>query len=114
MLGRRGCSRAPGPRGPSRLPSSWAGKRAATATSAARPAVTKVAPKLGPVGGGTTVTISGSGFEGVYAVRFGSVHATSFTVNSATQITAVSPEAPAGKVDIRVSTPGGNTPISAA
>jgi hypothetical protein len=76
------------------------------------PAVTKVSPVSGPVGGGTTVTITGVEFTGATSVKFGSIEATSFTVNSATSITAVSPEELAGIVDVRVSTPEGTSPIS--
>lgn len=56
------------------------------------PVVTKVSPRFGPLGGGTTVTITGVGFTGAFIVRFGVVaKAVSFTVDSDTQITAVSP-----------------------
>jgi hypothetical protein len=58
--------------------------------------VTKVVPKMGPVGGGTTVTITGTDLSGAAAVKFGSISASSFTVNSATSITAVSPAELAG------------------
>src|SRR5262249_18885519 len=48
----------------------------------------------------------------VSAVHFGATPATSFTVNSATQITAVVP-AGAGTVNVRVTGPGGQSPVSA-
>jgi hypothetical protein len=38
-----------------------------------------------------TVTVTGSGFSGATAVNFGSLAATSFSVTSATTLTAVSP-----------------------
>ena len=76
------------------------------------PAVTGVSPTSGPVGGGTIVTITGVEFTGATAVTFGSINATSFTVNSSTSITAISPEELAGTVDIRVTTPEGTSPIS--
>ena len=45
------------------------------------------------------------------AVQFGAVNATSYTVDSATQITAVIPAGTAGTlVDITVTTPGGTSP----
>jgi hypothetical protein len=72
-----------------------------------RPEVSSVAPKVGPTTGGTTVTISGNNFAEASAVYFGSLKAASFTINSPTSITAVSPEEPAGKVDITVRTPTG-------
>lgn len=59
-----------------------------------------------PSSDGTSVVITGSNFLGTTAVLFGGVSATSFTVNSATQITAV---VPAGAVSgvISVVAPGG-------
>ena len=55
------------------------------------PTVTGISPTSGPVAGGTTVTITGTGFTGATAVMFGTTGATSYTVVSATSITAVSP-----------------------
>ena len=79
------------------------------------PTVTSILPTSGPVAGGTPVTITGSGFTGASKVLFGTVAASSFTVNSATQITAVSPAAAvSGTVDVRVTTPGGTSAISPA
>jgi hypothetical protein len=67
------------------------------------PHVERIAPDKGPAAGGTSVTISGNGFNGVRAVTFGPTPAASYHVDSPTQITAVSPSGQ-GKVDIRVST----------
>lgn len=77
------------------------------------PAVTNVSPSLGPVGGETTVTITGVNFNEVSTVQFGPTNATSFTVNSTSSITAISP-AGAGRVDVTVTTPGGTSATSAA
>jgi hypothetical protein len=55
------------------------------------PTVTNLNPNTGPAAGGTSVVITGTNFVGVTAVRFGAIAATSFTVNSPTQITAVAP-----------------------
>ncbi len=55
------------------------------------PTTTGLAPGYGPVSGGTSVTIAGAGFIGATAVKFGADNAESFTVNSDTSITAVSP-----------------------
>ena len=49
----------------------------------AAPVVTSISPTSGPAAGGTTVTITGSGFTGATAVDFGTTPATSFTVNNA-------------------------------
>ncbi|WP_280350657.1 IPT/TIG domain-containing protein, partial [Nocardia abscessus] len=60
-------------------------------TYVAVPAITTVVPSVGPVTGGTTVVITGTGLTGATAVNFGATPAASFTVNSDTQITAVAP-----------------------
>ena len=73
---------------------------------AAGTTLTAVAPTSGPVAGGASVTLTGTGFTGAISVRFGINSATSFVVNSATQITAVSP-AGTGTVQVGVITPGG-------
>ena len=69
---------------------------------AVAPTVTGVSPTSGPTGGGTTVTITGTGFTGATAVKFGANNAASYAVNSNTQITATSPAGTAGAVDIAV------------
>ncbi len=66
------------------------------------PSVTSVSPASGPATGGTTVTITGAGFTGALAVNFGASPAAGFTVNSDTQITAVSPAHGSGPVDVKV------------
>ncbi len=81
---------------------------------AAVPAVTAVSPSQGPTAGGTTVTITGSNFNGAAQVLFGNVPATSFTLNSATQITATTPAGAAGTVDVKVTTACGTSAASPA
>ena len=82
-------------------------------TYASGPTVTGVSPTSGPAAGGTSVTITGSGFTEATGVKFGSTSATSHTVNSAIQITATSP-AGSGTVDVTVTTPGGTSATSSA
>ena len=65
------------------------------------PAVTGVSPRNGPLTGGTSVTITGSGFSGATAVSFGVVPALTFSVVSGTEIIATAP-AGVGTVDIHV------------
>ena len=77
------------------------------------PTVTSILPSAGPTAGGTTVTITGTGFSGATAVTFGATAATGYTVVSATQITATAP-AGTGTVDVRVTTAGGTSATSAA
>jgi hypothetical protein len=83
-------------------------------TSAIAPTVIGISPTSGLTTGGTTVTITGTNFIGATAVKFGTINATSYTVNSATQITATSPTGSAGTVDITVSTVGGTSVVSNA
>ncbi|MES4892199.1 IPT/TIG domain-containing protein [Streptomyces sp. NPDC096012] len=64
------------------------------------PVVSSVSPAQGPVSGGTTVVITGTGLTGATAVRFGSANAASYTVNSADQITAVTPAGSTGPVPV--------------
>jgi hypothetical protein len=77
------------------------------------PTVTSVSPSSGPAAGGTTVTITGTGFTNGSTVKFGATSAGSVTFNSATQLTATSP-AGSGVVDITVTTPSGTSLTSAA
>src|SRR6516164_8845365 len=77
------------------------------------PTVTNINPNTGPTSGGSSVTITGTNFSGATAVRFGSNAAASFTVNSATQITATSP-AGVGTVDVTVTTAGGTSATSSS
>jgi uncharacterized repeat protein (TIGR03803 family) len=78
------------------------------------PVVTSISPQAGPTFGGTTVTISGTYLTGASAVSFGGTPASSFTVNSATQITATAPAEAAGTVDVTVTNPSGTSPTSSA
>ena len=80
-------------------------------TYAAAPAVQLVTPSGGSTAGGASVTIAGAGFTGAMAVEFGAVAATSFSVDSDLQITAVAPAQAAGTVDVTVVTPNGTSPI---
>ncbi len=75
------------------------------------PTVTNVKPNQGPTTGGTSVEITGSNFTAASAVRFGSSSA-SFTVSSATSITAVSPAEPKGTVPVTVTTPDGTSAVT--
>jgi hypothetical protein len=81
--------------------------------NAGQPSVTSISPNNGPPAGGTSATITGTNLTGATAVKFGSINATSFTVNSATSITATAP-AGAGTVDVTVTTAGGTSPASPA
>ena len=72
------------------------------------PALTSVAPDNGPIGGGTTVTLTGSGFRAGMPVRFGGALAALVSVDpGGTSATAITPAHAAGTVDVTVTTPGG-------
>ncbi|MDP9835267.1 uncharacterized protein YhjY with autotransporter beta-barrel domain [Neorhizobium huautlense] len=75
------------------------------------PTLTSVSPPDGPLGGGTTVVITGADFSNATSVSFGASAATAFTINSATQITATTPAGSAGAVDVVVVTVGGSTTL---
>jgi hypothetical protein len=83
-------------------------------TYIAVPTVTGRSPAFGPLAGGTSVAITGTGFNGVTAVNFGTTAAASYVYNSPTSITAVSPAGSAGTVNIRVITPGGTSATSSS
>lgn len=72
------------------------------------PTVSTIVPSSGPTAGGTAVTINGTNLGSTTAVTFGGTAATSFTVGSATQVTATTPVHAAGAVDVVVTTSGGS------
>jgi len=82
--------------------------------AASQPTVAGVSPNAGPLAGGTSVTITGTGFTGATSVDFGGTAATNVNVVSATQITATDPAESAGTVDVTVTTPGGTSATSSA
>ena len=72
------------------------------------PVITSVSPRRGPTAGGKTVTVLGSNLKGATRVKFGTKSGKLLTV-SATKVTVRAPAHAAGKVDIRVTTPGGTS-----
>ena len=83
-------------------------------TYVVRPVVTHISPSSGPHAGGTTVTITGTGFTGATAVLFGGTAATHVTVVTSTKITARSPAESAGVRNVSVVTAGGTSAIVSA
>ncbi len=76
-----------------------AGTQNVSLTGTGEETITSFTPTSGPVG--TPVTITGTAFTGTTKVTFGGVAATTFTVNSATQITATVPTgAKTGKIGV--------------
>lgn len=78
-------------------------------TYAPLPTVASISPTAGPVAGGTSVTLTGTGFVAGATVAFGATQSPTVTVVSATQITAVSPPGVAGTVPVTVTTAGGTS-----
>jgi len=85
-----------------------------TYTSTNVPTVTAVSPTGGPIAGGPTVTITGTGFASVTGVTFGGNAATGITVTSDTSMTVTSPAHSAGAVDVIVTNANGSSATSAA
>jgi alpha-tubulin suppressor-like RCC1 family protein len=77
------------------------------------PTVSKLEPSTGAVTGGETVTVTGTGFAGARAVKFGQTNAKSFAVESETKLTAVTPPG-SGTVDVTVTTANGTSPTTTA
>lgn len=76
--------------------------------------VSNLSPNSGSTLGGTSVTITGSGFTGATGVTFGGTPAASFTIVSASQITATAPARGVGVADVIVTTPNGVSANTAA
>lgn len=72
------------------------------------PLVSSVTPNHGVLAGGFSVVITGAFFTGATSVKFGTTEATSFTVDSDGQITAVAPAHAAAMVPIIITTPAGS------
>lgn len=68
------------------------------------PTVASLATVIGPTVGGTLVSISGSDFLAITGVMIGgaSLSASSYTVNSSSQITAIVPSHASGSVEVEV------------
>ncbi len=80
----------------------------------AAPLVTSVTPGIGSTAGGNTVIINGWDFTGATTVNFGGTPASSFTVLSTNQISAVVPAESSSTVDVTVTGPLGMSATSAA
>lgn len=85
----------------------FAGENDSYALGPQRPGVVKVNPTHG--GGGTTVTIAGPNLLTATGVDFGAVPAASFTVTSASTITATAPALAPGTYEVTVTSPSGTS-----
>ncbi len=77
-------------------------------------AVTGVEPGRGPAAGGTSVTVTGTGFTEGAVVFFGPNPATAVTRDSETQLSITAPAGTPGEVDVQVKTSAGTSATSAA
>lgn len=99
---------APSAAAPTAGPGGVSANATANRPPAGSPEVTGLDPDNGPTAGGTWVTVSGAGFEGVTAVRFGTASAT-FQVISGAELRARAPGHSAATVDVRVTTGAGTS-----
>jgi hypothetical protein len=86
-------------------PDTQAGTGTSLFTYANAPTVSAISPTGGPLAGGTSVTITGTGFSSGASVTLGGASATSVTVVSATSITATTPAHAAGVISVVVTNP---------
>ena len=68
-----------------------------------------VSPPSGPTAGGTSITITGSGFVAGATVTLGGTAASNVAVLNSTSITALTPAHAAGGVDVVVTNPNAQT-----
>ncbi|MFC5457339.1 beta strand repeat-containing protein [Prosthecobacter fluviatilis] len=71
------------------------------------PTVSVVSPASGPLGGGASVTITGTNFIGATGVTIGGTPATGVVVGSGTSLTCTTPAGSAGTASVLVTTPSG-------
>ena len=106
------CLTPPGPLGPVTVTVTNPDARQDTLTDGfiytAGPVVIGVAPGSGDVGGGESVTITGSNFAttGAVKVTFGLADGSGVAVLDSTTITCLTPAGPPGLVDVTVTNPG--------
>jgi hypothetical protein len=75
------------------------------------PKITKISPSSGTMFGGTSVTITGTGFTGVTKIIFNSTEATDVKVIDDETITAISPSGFNGTIDVTVTNSIGTSNI---
>lgn len=75
------------------------------------PEAISLTPTEGPVAGGQTVTITGTGFDAVSSVEFGGVEVRDIVSVTPTEIVVVTEARPAALVDVIVTQPSGATTL---
>ncbi len=88
------------------------GGTAARFTYARVPTITGLSPARGPVSGGASVAIHGTGFTGATVVTFAPTPAAAFTVVDDSTVVATTPPHAAGVSAVSVTTPRGKTAAS--
>jgi hypothetical protein len=77
------------------------------------PTISGISVTTGPTAGGTSLILTGTGFEQGATVSFGSTPAPSVSVLSSTQIQATTPPLSAGTISVTITNPdGGNVALS--
>lgn len=83
-----------------------------TYSPAPTPSISSLATSSGDVAGGQSIVINGTDFVCVNSVMFGTQAASSFTVDSPTQVTAVTPAGTSGSVAVTLTTSSGTATSS--
>lgn len=73
------------------------------------PLVNSVAPSSGPVSGGTTITMTGTGFVSILDVKIDSFVCTNLVVVSSTQLTCIAPTHVAGSASVTITSTDGQS-----
>ena len=76
------------------------------------PSLASISPTVGPLAGGTAVTLNGTGFGSGASVTIGGTAATGCTVVSGTTITCTTPSGTAGAKNVVVTQPGGSSTLT--
>lgn len=76
------------------------------------PELTSVSPSSGAIAGGTSITLTGTGFTGATGVTVGGSAATAVTVVSDTEVTCTTPMHSAGAVDVVITTAAGSDTLA--
>ncbi|MFJ1270226.1 IPT/TIG domain-containing protein, partial [Legionella lytica] len=82
--------------------------------TAATPTLTSIAPNSGTTAGGTTITLTGTGFVPGATVQLDGINAVNVQVLNNTTLTAVTPAHASGAVDVVVNNGAGSVTLSAA
>jgi YVTN family beta-propeller protein len=91
-----------------------AGNAASDYTYEAAPTITAISPASGPLAGGNTVTITGTGLAGTSTVAFQSGHDATNISCTATTCTLTAPSGTTGTTTLQLTTPAGHVTSSSS